>query len=343
MLVTGPGRSLRLATAALRGHLPADADWPAVLDTANRGWLGPALYLALGQAGRLDEVPEPVHEYLAFLHDRNRERNQRLRAQLVEAIGVLNGQGIRPVLLKGAIHLFAAPDERLGARMMSDLDISIAPSETAAARAALEVLGYQDLASTRGMVRPQDVGSIELHDRPSSRSTRYLSHDLRRSSPTVEKDGMVVHVPSPTARALHLIVHDMIKEGDYWRLGVDLRHLHDLAELAGSGEGVDWHQVHAVMSDRDGRGALAVQALALRDLFGIAVPSELCGGGMAGLRHLGRLIAGTRGLNGALARTIGRLTWGADRFAKSYTWHGGWDLSRRVYRVLTAPTKGSRL
>lgn len=343
MLVTGPGRSLRLVTAAFRGHLPAEADWPAVLDTANRGWLGPALYLALGQAARLDDMPEPVRDYLAFLHDRNRERNQRLRAQLVEAVGVLNEQGIRPVLLKGAIHLFSAPEERLGARMMSDLDISIAPSETAAAKAALEALGYQDLASTRGMVRAEDVGAIELHDRPSSRSTPYLAHDLRRSSPTVEKDGVVAHLPSPTARALHLIVHDMIKEGDYWRLRIDLRHLHDLAELASSAEGVDWQQVHAVLSDRDGRGALAVQALALRDLFGIAVPPELCGGGMARFRHLGRLVAGTRGMTGALARTIGRLTWGADRFVRSYTWHGGWDFSQRVYRVLAAPSKGSRL
>ncbi len=342
MLLSSPGYALRLLTAALRGQLPREAEWLTVLDMANRGWLGPALYIALDQAAQLDEIPPPVRDYLGLLHAQNRQRNQRLQAQLVEAIGALNGRGIQPALLKGAIHLFSAPDARLGSRMISDLDISIAPSETPKARAALETLGYCQLAG-KEMARSGDAAVIELHDKPSTRSRPYLAQDLRLSSALIEKDGIVVRLPSPTSRALHLIVHDMIKEGDYWRLKLDLRHLHDLAELANLDEGVDWHRISAVLADRTGRRALQVQAAALQGLFDVPIPSDLGAKGMTRLKHLARLIAATPGAAGALARMAGNLAWGLDRCTRTYTWRGTWDFSRRAYRVLVAPSKGSRL
>lgn len=343
MLVRTPGHAIRLLAAALEGRLPDDDEWPKLLETANRGWLVPALYVALRRAGCLEQVPHPVRDYLAFLHERNRERNLRLQAQLIEAVEALNRCGIRPVLLKGAVHLFTAPDANVGARMMSDLDISIDTAEMAEARAALQALGYRDAVSTRGMGRAQDAGLIELRDKPSTRSAPYLSRDLRASSPLVQRHGGSVHVPSPTARALHLIVHDMIKEGDFWRLRIDLRHLHDLAELANFGEGIDWLVLRSALHDRTGRRALEVQAAALHDLFGVQIPPELNGNALIRVRHWGRLIAGSQGMPGASVRMAGRLAWGLDRLAKAYTWRGGWDFSRRVYRVLVAPDKGARL
>ena len=336
------GHALRLLTAAFQGRLPGDAEWLAVIDMANRGWLGPALYVALKRMSRLDEVPQSVRDYLGLLHERNHHRNHCLRRQLIEAVGALNTAGIRPTLLKGAIHLFSAPDACLGSRMISDLDISITPSEGPAARAALKARGYEELAA-KELARAGDAGVVELHDRPSLRSAAYLRGDLRTTSRVVEEEGVVAFVPCSTSRALHLIVHDMIKEGDYRRLRLDLRHLHDLAELAGSSEGVDWRQIGIVLSDRDARGALKLQAMALRDLFGIPVPPDLCGDSMTRLKHRARTIATSRSAAGACVRLVGNLAWGLDRFATIYTWRGARDLSKRTYRVLVSPTKGSRL
>lgn len=342
MRIERPGRRLRLLTAVLRGRLPREADWPEIIEAANRGWLSPALYVALERAGCLDAVPTDVKDYLTFLHGRNRERNERLRSQLIEAVSALNARAIQPILLKGAIHLFAVPDERLGSRMMSDVDLSVDPREAVVARTALEALGYQEATGTRGMGRAHDVGLIELRDRPSSRSAAYLSGDLRASSALVERDGAVACVPSPTARALHLIVHDMIKEGDYWRLRIDLRHLNDLAELASSADGIDWARIRATLSDPVGRRALEVQAMALQDLFGIAIPAELHGGAIARLKHSARLTSETGGTAATLARTAGRLAWGVYRLANGYSWQGGWDFVQRARRSLVAPGKGPR-
>jgi len=314
-----------------------------VLEVANRGWLCPALYLALRRSGQLDDVPVAVREYLCFLHDRNHERNRRLREQLVEAVRALNGAAIEPVLLKGAIHLFTGAPDELGARMISDLDIGIAPDETIRAKSALEELGYRCPGNDRQWARPDDAGVIEFHDRPSARSAPYLADDLRARSPSRQRDGAVARIPTPTARALHLIVHDMIKEGDYWTFRIDLRHLHDLAELARSIEGIDWQHLSAVLSDRRARGALVVQARALEDLFGIEIPTDLRPGRQAQLRHSARLVCASRGPTASLLRLTGNLSRGVRQLTDGYKWSGSRKLTRQVYKRLASGSSGSRL
>ena len=191
-----PGHSLRLVTSLFEGNVPQEVEWPTVLEIANRGWLVPALYVSLKRNGLLAEIPDKVRHYLAFLHDRNHERNRRLRSQLLEAIIALNARSIQPTPLKGAVNLFTADAENLGARMLSDLDISIAPCEVDETKAVLTSLGYQNLGNGREFGREQDVGAIELHDRPNPRSMKYMSQDLRASSPTMEQDGALAQFPA---------------------------------------------------------------------------------------------------------------------------------------------------
>ena len=337
-----PGHTLRLVTAALQGRPPPETDWHAVVEVANRGWLGPALFVALRRADRLDAIPPPVREYLAFLHERNGERNRRLRGQLIEAIGALNSAAIEPILLKGAINLFTGADEDLGTRMISDLDLSINPHEMAPAKAVLGALGYGS-RNARELVRMRDVGVIELHDRPSARSGQYLSGDLRDSSRKAARDGAVARIPSATARALHLIVHDMIKERDYWSLRIDLRHLHDLAGLARSDDGIDWPQLAALLSNRTARGALVLQARAIEDLFGVQIPPDLRAGRRAELRHWARLLCASRGRLASAARLIGNLSRGLNEIGEGYAWRGGWNFSQKIWRRLAARGSGSRV
>lgn len=334
--------SLRSVIAILNGQLPDEIEWTATLATANRGWLGPALYVSLSRAGKLDQLPTEVLDYLKWLHDRNLERNVRLRSQLEQAVSALNGRGIEPVLLKGAIQIFSVPDRDLGARMTSDLDISIDPADDRSAREALGALGYASTARSNELGRAEDVGTVELHGLPNRRSASYLDGDLRFASVRVERAGAAAWIPSPTARALHLIVHDMIKDGDLWRFKLDLRHLRDLAELAAAPSDMDWQELAGRLSDVTGSRALEAQAFALRDLFGTVVPDFLCTR-RARMRHRARLVASGTGARAAALRVIGKLSWGIHRMMAGYRWSGSADLATRVCQVLTAPERGSRL
>ena len=284
-------------TGCLRGE-PADAatDWDGVLTMANRCWLAPALHVALLRSGNVDEVPADVRDYLALLHTRNRARNGKLLGQIAETVAALNRAGVEPMLLKGAAILAAAPDDLLGARMMRDIDLLVAEAEIPATTECLAGLGYRLLS--RPVVprhdygefgRPQDVGALDLHLRPPGPPQFHRRDVLDGDATTIACGGGRVRVPSPTIQALHLIVHDQILEGDYLRGRLDLRHLHDLAMLAGTASGIDWRRLVSMMPTRSARNALETQAVTLSRLFGVSVPASLLGRLVPRLQHRRRL------------------------------------------------------
>jgi len=338
--VTNP---VRLLTDALRGELPEEAEWPSLIEVANRAWLGPALFVAFEREALLDHVPGPVRDYLELLHDRNLERNKRLRAQLIEAVGALNASGIEPVLLKGAITLYSGSETRVRCRMISDLDLNVTPAQESATKTAFLQLGYREMANSREFGRSEDVGVVELHFAPNFRAAHYLNGEFGTSAPVLERDLVKARVPNATAQAAHLIVHDMIKEGDYRQLRFNLRHLDDIAALATSGEGIDWHCVAKTLYDRSGRAALAMQLLALQELFGVDSPPQLSGGLMNKLRHAARLRAARESFPGSALRFVGKLSWGFHLFVQSYERKGGAHFAHRLRSRLLASPKGSTL
>jgi hypothetical protein len=326
------GNALEALIAGLRG-CPADrADWQAVIALANHTLLTPDLFSSLARAGQIHQLPQDVREYLRFVHDCNRERNLRLRTQLREAVAALNRQDIAPLLLKGAVPLFLSPAGRVPSRMTSDLDLAVDPAEGEAARACLEELGYADVGGGRGMARQQDAGMLEL--RPS-RANGFETPKL------VQRNGLRVKIPPVQSRALHWIVHDLLKEGDYWRGRIDLRHLHDLAKLAESDE-VDWTALRASMSDRGARNALDTQLLALHHFFGTRIPAKCAQRPMVRFQHWRRIFTATHPIIGAPLRLAGNLVWGTWRFSRAdgLARRGPFDFARRIVRtLLNARTK----
>lgn len=325
----GRGDALEALVAGLRGSPTDRTDWRAVIALANHTLLAPDLFSSLARAGQTHHLPKDVREYLQFVHDCNRERNLRLRTQLREGVAALNSRGVVPFLLKGAVPLFLSPAGRVPSRMTSDLDLAVEPPEEAIARACLEELGYVDVAGARGMARQQDAGMLELR---TSRTNGFEPPKL------VQRDGLRVKIPSAQSRALHWMVHDLLKEGDYWRGRIDLRHLHDLARLAES-DGVDWTALQASMSDRSARNALDTQLLALHHFFGTRIPAKCAQSPMVRFQHWRRIFTATHPILGAPLRLAGNLVWGTWRFSRAYglARRGPSDLLRRTARTLFNP------
>jgi Uncharacterised nucleotidyltransferase len=125
----------------LRGLPPDDVEWTSVIGLANQTLTTPALIDFVDQFASV--LPEDVCTYIRQIYRRNVLRNDRLAGQLEEAVVAMNGQGVTPVLLKGAAMLATAPDERRGVRLMSDLDIMVMPDDAERAVAALGAIGYE--------------------------------------------------------------------------------------------------------------------------------------------------------------------------------------------------------
>ncbi|MCG5480863.1 MAG: nucleotidyltransferase family protein [Ensifer alkalisoli] len=321
------GKALDSLVTGLHGRVADEAEWEAVVALANHTLLTPALFASLAQSGQINRLPRDVHDYLAFIHDRNRHRNLRLREQLSEAVAALNGAGIVPILLKGAIPIFLSPVERLPNRMTSDLDIAVEADEEAPARACLEERGYRQVPDDRGMSRPQDAGILEL--RP------YRPDGFLRQQPT-ERNGLLVTIPLPQARAMHWIMHDLIKEGDYWRGRMDLRHLYDLARLSDS-EHLDWAELRKAMLDKSTRNALDTQLLSMHHFFGTKIPVESAGCLTARLQHWRRVFTVRHPVVGAPLRLAGNVIWGLRRLsrAQELARRNPVDLARRIGLILS--------
>ena len=166
--------------------------------------------------------------------------------------------------------------------------------------------------------------------------------ELRPSRPNhlerpklVQRDGLRAEIPPAQSRALHWIVHDLLKEGDYWRGRIDLRHLHDLARLAETDD-VDWTALQASVSDQSARNALDTQLLALQHFFGTGIPAKCAQRPMVRFQHWRRIFTATHPIIGAPLRLAGNLAWGTWRFSRAdgLARRGPLDLARRIARTL---------
>ncbi len=313
--------------AGLRGRPGETMDWMQIIALANHTLLTPSLYSALVQSQQIEKLPEDARGYLQFVAQSNQERNLRLRAQLYEAVAAFNEAGITPLLLKGAVPLFLASDDTMPDRMTSDLDVAVENSEMPVALACLEALGYAPVSDFRGMARPQDVGLFEL--RPKEEGI------IGASSEKVERAGSTAVIPFPNSRAVHWLLHDLIKEGDFMRGRIDLRHLHDLAKLS-TDVALDWKGIRAAMPDRTSCTALDVQIYALRDLFGVDVTDDGSKARSIRFHHWRRTFPARHPVAGAPLRVLGNLVWGFRRASQMdvLSQNGLGDTVRRIFRVV---------
>ncbi len=344
-----------IALASCLRHEPQDEiDWNALIAIANRSWMTPQLLVALRECGAVDAAPGDVRDYLEFVHGQNLLRNRRLRAQLREAARALNACGISPTLLKGAVDIACETGDRLGARMMADLDILVKGAEVEPARAALRAIGYSPLLADHPpcLARPGDVGAIELHGWPPQRR-HYLSLTGIEAAPVVTILGSVrARIPPPGLRILQLAVHDHIKEGDDWRGSVDLRHLHDIARMLSSD--VDWPELRAIPRSRRERNALEDSLAMAGFLYGILVPPAPDRTLAQMLRHRRRLTPLLYPRLGMPLRRAGDVAWACRRIAGGkMDWPHWTELPRAagaalrdrsiVSRFLIGPTIGPKV
>ncbi|WP_247298757.1 nucleotidyltransferase family protein [Bradyrhizobium sp. 179] len=266
----------------LRGMPPVDVEWTPVIGLANQTLTTPALIDLVDKFASM--LPEDVCTYIRQIHRRNVLRNNRLIAQLEEAVVAMNSSGITPIMLKGASTLATAPEERRGVRLMSDLDIMIMPEEARTAVAALCAIGYDidyqaPSESQRWHVelnRSQDVGTIDLQRAAPGPAYLYQSfgHALNHCVPAPLGRGRV-YIPRPTYQALMLIIHDQFQDYGYWLGDLDLRHLVELRDLSNSAEGLDWGELSSLVSGELMKNAVETQLFALTELLGVEIPHAL--------------------------------------------------------------------
>lgn len=264
-------------SALLRGEPTAVNDWSAVIGLANRAYITPRL------AGRLPgDAPDDARVFVREVARRNDERSRRQLQQMGEAAAALNAVGITPLAIKGGAIL-----ARTGGacpRMTNDIDLVVPPAEVERALAALVTAGFPIRArhpdpaahTVAELGRPEDVGLIDLHQRPPGPPGFFSQADLAAGPVRQAGPGRVV-TPEPHLHVFLQTLHDQLHNGAYWRGGFDLRHAWDIADLIADNQPIDWDRLRRLPPTRLTARALEAQLAACHSLTGAPVPAWAVG------------------------------------------------------------------
>jgi hypothetical protein len=217
--------------------------WDVAIEIANASLTTPAFAHRLLTGSNNEPIPAEVLTYLTEVYDRNSQRNGRLLAQLEEAVNCLNSAGIVPLLLKGTVSLLSPGYDR-GARLLTDLDLMVQPSELPQSLKVLRSIGYQghSLGAARGcdgsdsylpvvLSRPRDVGSIDIQCRFKGTRGSMDVFAVQDYKTGIGIGNAKAFLPSPTFQLAYLLLHDLFQDGDHWRGLIDLRHVLDISRL----------------------------------------------------------------------------------------------------------------
>ena len=249
----------RVLAERLRGCLPSEElraimgsreiDWARVVGHASADLVLPAFAAALSDLGLRGSLDPELAAFLDAVHAANAERNAELRAELKAALCVLNGAGIEPVLLKGAIRLLDGlyPDD--GWRMLRDLDLLVPQDSLAAATQALTSAGYASCGSCREVRRRGGACQIDIHTELffTQRHVRLLqAAELLEEARRVAFGDGQVWVPTIEHQLVHLIAHSQIQHLGHAFGRVSLGDRLEAAALTCWGhETLDWSVVSA--------------------------------------------------------------------------------------------------
>lgn len=274
-------RALRDLSAAMRGAPIRQPDWMQLLEAANLALVTPAVGRALADAGA--EIPDDVAGFFSLIEERNAMRNTRLRDMALDAAAALNRVGVEPVLLKGlAIWATCDPFAQTYPRMMSDADLLVSRSDIETSLAALLAAGFKihqrypddGRHVVAELWRDGDVGMLDLHSRLPGPYRFAQAFDPLADTFRIPWPGSV-RVPTPAMQVYLTCLHDIHNDGGFWSGGFDIRHLHDIAELARAAQGVDWRALDRLLPAGLLRNAVHSQLVAANRIAGAQIPGSI--------------------------------------------------------------------
>ncbi len=250
-------------------------DWEQIIGHASGQFVLPAFAAAMRDLNLIGPGTE-LGAYLGAVHAANLERNDAFRAELATAVSILNGAGIEPVLLKGAIRLADGLYPDHGWRVLRDLDLLVPSAAILDALRALWQAGYRSCAAEKELRREGGACEIDLHRELFSapRQVRLLAgRDVLRDARPVMFAAARVRIPSLEHQLVHLVGHSQIRHLGHALGRISLRNRLEIAALVHRGnDTIDWQAVFARFGATGYRRPLLSLLLSLRDGDWCAVP-----------------------------------------------------------------------
>ncbi|MFB9051462.1 nucleotidyltransferase family protein [Formosa undariae] len=192
-------------------------NWENIISEGSRQLIIPTLYSRLKSKDLLKYLPQDLQNYLAYIFDLNRKRNEALLNEVKLINSWLNEKNIEHVYLKGAAMIASNYYADSGERMLGDIDILIPKEQCQPAFDLLISNGYtyakeptinpkyfEDKHLLR-LASKDYIGAVEIHFKLLDKDQEIL-HPIHvlKDKQFAETSG----IPIPSAN--HLLLHNVL-------------------------------------------------------------------------------------------------------------------------------------
>ena len=194
-------------------------NWKYFADTANVNGVGALVCHNIAKLGLLQYLPDEVREFLKNVLILNLARNTHLMNEMKEVLHLLNGSGIRTVLLKG-MALETTVYGNIGLRQMTDADILISKNECIRTQKLLTENEFISLPLKSSLHKPimlytgkhipsliKRGFSVDIHHNLFGRDKAGLTSMLYDSSYETNLNEERVYIPRSQLLFLYLVKH----------------------------------------------------------------------------------------------------------------------------------------
>jgi hypothetical protein len=239
--------------------------WKSLIGIAHWHLLVPSLWANLRAKNLEYYLDEEIRDYLHNFYNQNLQRNIGLKQQTLEAVDVLNNQGITPLLFKGAVQLFQPINRDSGSRMMVDLDILIPINQLKKAVKAIHSIGYKEINNETNynkakhhhwapLFRSGEYGKIDLHHEALNFSAaRVLPTNLIWAKAQSKKvQGVHFYMPDPTHSFMIGMLHSQLANRFFYLHFLDLKALlESTALILRYSDKMDFEEIQSMVDKKE--------------------------------------------------------------------------------------------
>ncbi len=218
----------------------SDINWDNIVKITTSHYVFPALYCNLKRADFLHYLPEDLVEYMKYITDLNRDRNQQIIKEAKEINTLLLANNITPIFLKGTGNLLDGLYDDIAERMVGDADILINNNDFRKAIRVLKENGYGEKSENfvdntivnrhyPKLTKKGKITAIEVHYKMVRNEKGFTYNDVKKSLKTLKDTTTVL---SYNNQLLLTCFNKQINDRGQWTKSIAFRNFYDVYLLS---------------------------------------------------------------------------------------------------------------
>jgi hypothetical protein len=215
-----------------------DLDWDSIVKISTSHYVFPALYCNLKRANFLHYLPKDLVNYMEYITNLNRKRNENIIRQARELNTLLLANNIKPIFLKGTGNLLAGIYDDIAERMVGDIDFIFSKKDYQKAIVILRKFGFSEVVKQkyyrpiefrhyRRLQKENKIAAIEIHS--ELLNNKKYANEFNYNF--IERDSQVIRGVTVLSYANKLnlsIVANQINDYGFYYKTIALRNAYDV-------------------------------------------------------------------------------------------------------------------